>query len=80
MTNEEAMEAIKKQSKWIPVSERLPEEIGGYLVSIGDWVGLVPFIDGKFWNDCLGESLFEFPVEAWMPLPKPYSLTTEEDK
>ena len=61
--------------KWIPVSERLPKEtgtLGGYLVSIGDWVGIAPFVNGKFWDNYLRQTLFEFPVEAWMPLPEPY--------
>lgn len=69
-----AIEALEKQQKWIPVSERLPKETGrlnGYLVSIGDWVGLAHFVDGKFWNNYFRKSLFEFPVEAWMPMPEP---------
>ena len=63
-------------SRWIPVSERLPKETGRlneYLVSIGDWVGLATFVDGKFWYNYFQKSLFDFPVEAWMPLPEPYN-------
>ena len=67
-------------SRWIPVSERLPKETGRlnkYLVSIGDWVGLATFVDGKFWNNYFRKSLFEFPVEAWMPMPEPYTKENE---
>lgn len=66
--------------KWTPVSESLPEEtgtLGGYLVSIGYWVGIAHFVNGKFWNDYFRQTLFEFPVEAWLPLPKPYRTESE---
>jgi hypothetical protein len=77
---EVAIKALKEQARWIPVSERLPKETGrlnGYLVSIGDWVGFATFVDGKFWNNYFRKSLFDFPVEAWMPMPMPYK---KEDK
>ena len=70
-----ALCADENPNEWIPVSERLPKEtgtLGGYLVSIGDWVGIAPFVNGKFWDNYLRQTLFEFPVEAWMPLPEPY--------
>ena len=62
-------------SRWIPVSERLPEETGrldGYLVSIGYWVGLAVFVKGKFWQDYTHKISFTYPVQAWMPMPEPY--------
>lgn len=50
--------------KWTPVSERLPEEDGGYLVAVKRgyvttalWVG-----NAENWKK----------VTAWMPLPEPY--------
>lgn len=54
-----------QEPRWIPVAERLPEEDGGYLVTVKRgyvttalWVG-----NTKHWNE----------VTAWMPLPKPYN-------
>lgn len=62
--------------RWIPVSEKLPEENGGYLVTVKRgyvttalWVGNV-----ENWKE----------VTAWMPLPEPYKAESEpqesEDK
>lgn len=55
---------------WIPVSEKLPEEHGEYLVTdkygrvtSGLWIG-----NAKRWKD----------VIAWMPLPEPYKAESEE--
>lgn len=60
-------------NKWIPCSERMPEEDGTYLVS-GIWengdveVGQLQYIadEHRFSN------VIYFNVDAWMPLPKPY--------
>ena len=59
-----------KPNEWIPVSERLPEEHGEYLVTdkygrvtSGLWIG-----NAKRWKD----------VIAWMPLPEPYKAESEE--
>lgn len=53
-----------QEPRWIPVTERLPEEDGGYLVTVkrgyvttAVWIGIT-----KLWNE----------VTAWMPLPEPY--------
>lgn len=60
-----------KESGWIPVSERLPED-GTYITTLdGELVGQEePFtgmcgIENGKWDD-------EDCVIAWMPLPKPY--------
>lgn len=62
----------KPSGKWIPVSERFPEEDGGYLVTINDgyvhtalWLG-----NAEYWNR----------VTAWMPLPKPYKPQESEEE
>lgn len=58
---------------WISVEERLPEEDGtmsGYLVAIGEWVGILAFYGGEFREDLFGRKP-EFSVHHWMPLPEP---------
>ena len=63
--------------RWIPISERLPEihnysDI--YLVTLkrdGIHIAMFTECDGKHWwtyDD----------VEAWMPLPKPYEVGSED--
>ena len=57
------------EPKWIPVSERLPEELGYYLTSTEYHDVLSDFFcDGK-WETA---ERFWYNVEAWMPLPDPY--------
>ena len=57
-----------QEPRWIPVTERLPKENGGYLVAVKQgyvttalWVG-----SAEKWKE----------ITAWMPLPEPYG----EDK
>ena len=60
--------AFWQKHQWIPVSERLPDEEGSYLVTFDDgYVSSAPFYDEdwELWCDS-GE-----PV-AWQPLPEPY--------
>lgn len=77
-----AIEALDKDTnvpnKWIPVSEKLPEEDGIYLVSGG----------GKVWSaQCLTFGCFRGwsndarnpAVIAWMPLPEPYKEGEENE-
>ena len=69
----EALEmAIKalEQTRWIPVSERLPEEDGMYLISTCmnciDTCLFYKDDDEYLWVD------YEESVIAWMPLPESY--------
>lgn len=63
----EELKQLREQTRWIPVSEHLPEKAGAYLCS-WDWddnsVGPAYF-DKEF-------CLFNEQVTAWMPLPDPY--------
>ena len=65
---------IRSEQRWIPCSERLPEESGRYLVTNTQWgtyhvdwniyyVNVEGHCDGWLWEQgCI----------AWMPLPEPY--------
>lgn len=63
---------------WIPVSERLPEKEGKYLVTtFGGGMYDVDTSHFFIWED--GETEWgEYGVEAWMPLPEPYKEESEE--
>lgn len=72
----EKVEEIKEtmSGKWIPCSERLPEKLGEYLVTVNTvgWnLEETTEIDIAYWDDLEGFHKAE-KVIAWMPLPKPY--------
>lgn len=62
----------KSQAKWIPVSERLPEKNGEYLIT-----GRQGAVNKRRYHD--GHWYGNWGVLAWMPLPEPYN-TESEDK
>nr|DAE37744.1 MAG TPA: Protein of unknown function (DUF551) [Caudoviricetes sp.] len=69
------MEALER-TKWIPCSERLPEESGCYLVTVKHWYDGKPVTREAFWNgaDWLScEKRMEITprVTHWMPMPEP---------
>ena len=87
------LECIKNMAKphndarWIQVTERLPEEPFGCLVTVMDYEpytqtefeNILPYFvgyDGKSWNDSDGEKI-PFEVIAWMPLPESYKESDE---
>lgn len=79
---ETAIEALEKQatSEWIPVSEKLPEESGTYIVNaIENCIVHVTFAKWmkrmKKWN--LTGSRSYWKVTAWQPLPEPYKGESE---
>lgn len=70
LNNAPTIEPVKE--KWIPTSERLPEETGKcYLISTYDGlIGMTYFLKDHTWH-----LLDEDEVTAWMPMPDVY----EED-
>lgn len=55
-------------NKWIPVSERLPEEAGMYLCSYD-----YDYVDTSYFDISMNEfNIFHEQVTAWMPMPTPY--------
>lgn len=60
-------EKLRPQGEWIPVSERLPEKEGYYLVALGNGQMVVAHSDAIIANHD-----FEPKMLAWQPLPEPY--------
>lgn len=77
--NDGYKQAQKDARRWIPVTERLPEDniMKEYLVSQRgcEWIALASYDDGWFDNE--GTVVHE-RVTAWMPLPKPYKETPHD--
>ena len=65
------------RAEWIPVSDRMPEDGQGVIVTVDDndyeiKVGSCIYSNGRF------HSLYnDLTVLAWMPLPKPYREESE---
>ena len=77
---EMAIQALQ-EPRWIPVSERLPEEYGNYLISIHGEdepdIGTINPNDKRGWSLCDANGFHwasdkKLIVTAWKPLPKPY--------
>lgn len=57
-------------SKWISVTERLPDKDGIYLCCSDDkQIDVLRFVNGEFEIN-IGDYIFGFNVSHWMPLPK----------
>ncbi len=73
---ENAIKALEQQPRWIPVYEKLPEQEGWYLISLG----------GKTYGGadvdmyCKGWVKYGTHVLAWMPLPEPYKEGEADDE
>lgn len=73
-----------EKGEWIPVSERLPENSGVYIVSkwVSDGVESAILTDANYYDGCgtwyndnrinWGRDLVTNDILAWMPLPEPY--------
>ena len=66
------------QPQWIPVTERLPDEDGDYIVT-DDSGGMKCVHESFFCKVECGEPYWDFVnVVAWMPLPKPYGGESDD--
>jgi len=54
-------------SRWIPVSEKMPDAFGAYLISSKHGTVYVARYTAYGWS-----GHFEKCITAWMPLPEPY--------
>lgn len=61
----------QRDQRWIPVSERLPEKNGRYLVTNTRW-GAYEVDWNVFYKEPKEGWIWEKGVTAWMPLPEPY--------
>lgn len=67
--------SVHPEQRWIPVSERLPEDIGEYLVTDEHTHLYIARYD--FFNDHT-VGYWKRYFRAWMPLPEPYKEETNE--
>lgn len=68
------------ERRWIPVTERLPEESGHYLICIeckcdgelfSAWMQVAWFCEKFYWENLHSDNPFREKVTHWMPLPQP---------
>lgn len=67
---------VLKRTRWTPVSEKMPEERGFYLVAVKHWRDGKPVPREAFWNEAdwlSREKRMEITprVTHWMSLPEP---------
>lgn len=67
------------QTRWISVSERLPGSDEDVLVTngVGIYVGWIDATD-KCWRVDSESEYFMNDIVAWMPLPEPYKVESED--
>ena len=79
--------SLPSAQQWIPCSERLPEENGFYLVSVGAVRNPIRVYEYKpckshgkenLWKGSDISYCFNWFVEAWMPLPEPWKGGTDD--
>lgn len=67
------------KNEWIPVTEKLPDKNGYYLVTCYDWyrAGIAYYSTRFGWKEEDGYDGLDDRVLAWMPVPEPYEVKEE---
>jgi len=69
------IDEVPNEERWIPISERLPEDSGTYLVTVHDGRKkrtTFAQYQKKLKNWVMTGARAYWCVKAWMPLPEPY--------
>ena len=67
----EELKMLREKSRWIPCSERMPEDNTDVIVCF--YIGTVT--EMRYWGNGIFQGIYEHTAKtivAWMPLPEPY--------
>ena len=78
VANIKSLLSVTPAQKWIPVSEKLPEETGWYIVTIRTEKGIAVCEQSYRKGENHWTTLKGIEVIAWMPLPEPYKEVDDE--
>ena len=70
---------LREKTRWIPVSERLPEDSGQYICAIRyNEEPKKTWVEQRFWN-IFWWDMYTSIVTHWMPLPEPPEATDADN-
>ena len=76
---QEIVKALEQEPRWIPTSERLPDEDGEYYAAVYDTDENYKYMDIAEFEDGIWQYKDYVKVLAWMPLPEPYKMESEDN-
>ena len=72
------IDAVQSEQRWIPVTERLPEDDSNCIVFSAGYVKESHFYFGKFYDPI--EDYMRYEATHWMPLPEPPKRERKDDE
>jgi len=70
---------LRERTRWIPVSDGLPEDSGRYICAIRyNEEPKKMWVEQRFWN-IFGWDMYTSIVTHWMPLPEPPEATDADN-